>query len=74
MEFENDEAGGQAIEKFDGHSLNGRNCRVSEAVERSRTPSFDFRSLLRSTAPERRATQRQSSQPARSEARVLLIV
>ena len=41
MEFENDEAGGQAIEKFDGHSLNGRNCRVSEAVERSRTPSFD---------------------------------
>jgi RNA recognition motif-containing protein len=40
VEFQSSEAAAQAIEKFDGHSLNGRNCRVSEAAERTRAPSF----------------------------------
>lgn len=40
VEFTSEEAAAQAIEKFDGHALNGRNCRVSEAAERNRAPSF----------------------------------
>ncbi len=40
VEFEADGSAATAIEKFDGHSMNGRNCRVSEAAERTRSPGF----------------------------------
>jgi RNA recognition motif-containing protein len=41
VEFETDQAAADAIGRFDGQAVNGRNCRVSEAAERTRAPSFE---------------------------------
>ena len=38
VEFTESSAAAAAIEKFDGHELQGRNLRVSEAEERQRRP------------------------------------
>ena len=38
VEFTEQSAAAAAIEKFDGHELQGRNLRVSEAEERQRRP------------------------------------
>ena len=38
VEFTEQSAAAQAIEKLDGHELQGRNLRVSEAEERQRRP------------------------------------
>ena len=38
VEFTEKSAAAAAIEKFDGHELQGRNLRVSEAEERQRRP------------------------------------
>ena len=41
VEFTESSAAAEAIEKFDGHELQGRNLRVSEAEERQRrAPSY----------------------------------
>jgi RNA recognition motif-containing protein len=46
VEFDDGSAAAAAIQKLDGHDLNGRNLRVNEAQEKPSTPrSFDTRSF-----------------------------